>query len=539
MDGCALRTDGGIKLEALAEKSRPHHDKIEILRAETEEHLAAVKYIRRQVFVEEQKLFPDTDEDVFDRRSIYLLALKGKEAVGTVRLFPAYKQVWVGGRLAVLPQARGAIGKLLVNRAVQLASELGARRFIAHIQEQNLPFFSRLGWVPISSPRLYKGYPHLWMEFPMTEAQFGVEGNSSLLRPAPAPGLSALSDPDQEVDLAQLVAKLKSSPAWRRKAAIGEIASIFSSDSHQFLAGISTLANALVLGMGDDAAYIPWGESFLLLAADGIQQGVTVDPWWAGYCSILVNVNDIYAMGGRPLACVNIMQGGDGQARIVMAKGMQVASRKFGVPVVGGHLHPEGELSVAVAILGSVRQENLIPDNAARPADSLIVAIDLEGRFRSDFPHWDSTSFKEPQAIQNRLQAIAKLGAWRPVANFQRPVHAAKDISNPGILGTLGMLLEHSGCGAVIQLERIPRPAGCPWLKWLTSYPGCGFVLAVAPWATPGVLNQLRGAGFSAEVVGTVTSNSQVILKYGAQKTLVWDWRQESWVGHAARPGQQ
>ena len=34
---------------------------------------------------------------------------------------------------------------------------------------------------------------------------------------------------------------------------------------------------------------------------------MNVNPYWAGYCSVLVNVNDIAAMGGKPLAMVNIM----------------------------------------------------------------------------------------------------------------------------------------------------------------------------------------------------------------------------------------
>ena len=60
--------------------------------------------------------------------------------------------------------------------------------------------------------------------------------------------------------------------------------------------------------LGDDTAAIPDGEGFLLLAAEGIlPELVRSEPRFAGYCAVLVNVSDIYAMGGRPLAVVDAL----------------------------------------------------------------------------------------------------------------------------------------------------------------------------------------------------------------------------------------
>mgnify|MGYP002515796998 CR=1 FL=1 len=50
------------------------------------------------------------------------------------------------------------------------------------------------------------------------------------------------------------------------------------------------------------------------------------------------------------------------------------------------------------------------------------------------------------------------------------------DYRNPGILGTLEMLLETSCKGAVVNLEDIPRNESVEWADWLRSYPGSGFV---------------------------------------------------------------
>ena len=48
-----------------------------------------------------------------------------------------------------------------------------------------------------------------------------------------------------------------------------------------------------------------------------------------------------------------------------------------------------------------------------------------------------------------------------------------------GIVGTLAMLAHCSGVGAVLDLDRLPRPAGVPWDRWLVSFPSFGFLFAV------------------------------------------------------------
>ena len=58
--------------------------------------------------------------------------------------------------------------------------------------------------------------------------------------------------------------------------------------------------------LGDDAALLPRQNGQLLLACEGMHPGlVEDDPWFAGWSGVLVNLSDIAAMGGRPLALVN------------------------------------------------------------------------------------------------------------------------------------------------------------------------------------------------------------------------------------------
>jgi selenophosphate synthetase-related protein len=53
---------------------------------------------------------------------------------------------------------------------------------------------------------------------------------------------------------------------------------------------------------------------------------------------------------------------------------------------------------------------------------------------------------------------------------------AAKDISMAGMVGTLGMLAEASGYGAVLDAAAVPVADGVGFGDWLTCFPGFGMI---------------------------------------------------------------
>lgn len=141
-----------------------------LLVACTEEDLAACRAVRQAVFVEEQGLFSEDDQDVHDRDAVHILARVNGEAAGVVRCYPAHGYIWYGGRLAVLRKFRSRLGAMLVNRAVELMeSRPDVRRFFALVQIQNIRFFKRLHWVSRGRPFIYNGCRHQLMERPLRE----------------------------------------------------------------------------------------------------------------------------------------------------------------------------------------------------------------------------------------------------------------------------------------------------------------------------------------------------------------------------------
>ena len=120
--------------------------------------------LRKEVFVEEQNLFKRTDRDRYDKHAIHIVALYNNKIVGTVRVHRDKADIWYGSRLAVLKRFRGKAGRILIQKAVEVVKENGAKKFMAHIQKRNVPLFKRLKWTAVGQVFTHHGKPHQLME---------------------------------------------------------------------------------------------------------------------------------------------------------------------------------------------------------------------------------------------------------------------------------------------------------------------------------------------------------------------------------------
>ena len=295
----------------------------------------------------------------------------------------------------------------------------------------------------------------------------------------------------------------------------GEAAALFQHAQRLKQHFLPVLSGDVVIDIGDDASAIDIGNNqVMLIAADGIWGDImNVNPYWAGYCSVLVNVNDIAAMGGKPLAMVNIMSISNDEIYEDLLSGIRDGCLKFKVPMVGGHLHPDGEVdSLGVAIVGIAQKDKIITSFGAEVGDKVIVAIDLDGKPHEMFSlNWDTTYDKDAQLVQDQITAVQYLAE-------HDCIKSGKDISNPGILGTLEMLLETSNKGAVVNLEDIPRNESVEWVDWLRSYPGSGFVFTATEDKCDFIKQYLAKYSIEAEVVGEGTDSNSLYLNYKNQQ---------------------
>jgi AIR synthase-related protein len=299
--------------------------------------------------------------------------------------------------------------------------------------------------------------------------------------------------------LARLVAFLETSAAVADKATIQRAYA-----PAQALAG-----NVRV---GDDCAAIPDGDGFLLFAAEGMLESfVQADPWFAGYSAVMVNLSDVAAMGGWPLAVVDVLWTPRLDRSADIWAGMTAASQAYGVPIVGGHttINQSGSAFLAAAVLG--KATHLLTSFDAKPGDDLLMVVDLRGAYRRDKPFWNASVDAPSERLRADLALLPALAAkgW---------CQAGKDISNGGIVGTLAMLLECSGVGAELWLDQLPRRNDGDLARWLIAFPSYGYLLSVPPAYTAQVIAHFTARDLASAPVGRITAEPSLVLTYGSAR---------------------
>ena len=320
------------------------------------------------------------------------------------------------------------------------------------------------------------------------------------------------------MNLTDLAQQLQQSVSLRHKQDI-------QAASHHLSQVHTPQGNTILLG--DDCAAIPDGDSYLLLAAEGLLPAfVEADPWFAGWSAIMVNVSDIYAMGGRPIAVVDTLWSQPNTDTEPIWAGMKAAAHTYNVPIVGGHTNGHSPYTaLSVAILG--RATALISSFHAQPGDTLLLVTDFRGAPHSSYPFWNAASTADPTRLRadlDLLPQLAEVGLCR----------AGKDISMGGILGTTLMLLETSGCGATLDLTHIPCPTNLTLDRWLISFPSYGFLLSVSPNQVESIRSIFQQRDLVCEAIGAIDATHQLKLRNSSETVVFWDLSEYQLTGFTA-----
>jgi selenophosphate synthetase-related protein len=93
----------------------------------------------------------------------------------------------------------------------------------------------------------------------------------------------------------------------------------------------------------------------------------------------------------------------------------------------------------------------------------------------------------------------------------------------PGVAGSLLQLLEVAGCGATLDLDRLPRPPDVPLERWVVAFPSFGFVLAAAPEYAEAACWAFTRRGLACAPCGEFDATRVLRLAAGGRTADVWD----------------
>jgi thiamine-monophosphate kinase len=203
----------------------------------------------------------------------------------------------------------------------------------------------------------------------------------------------------------------------------------------------------LAVGIGDDAALVRFPDpSGCLVTVDLLMEGVdftlaTATPQQIGWKSLAVNLSDIAAMAGRPVACVvsvALPRHGGFELGSGLLEGVQTCAEKFGVALAGGDTNTwDGPLVVSVTVLGEPTAKGPVLRSGAKPGDWIMTTGTFGGSIAGK--HLDFTP------------RVAEALALHQAATL----HAMIDTSD-GLAADLWHILEESRIGAVLEESAIP-----------------------------------------------------------------------------------
>ncbi|MCD6409517.1 MAG: methanogenesis marker 2 protein [Candidatus Verstraetearchaeota archaeon] len=306
--------------------------------------------------------------------------------------------------------------------------------------------------------------------------------------------------------LQQITEELRKFRGLSRKSCIGDILKVFG--EREF----------------DDAGFLDIDDFYIVVSTDGITEDlVKADPWLAGYYSVLVNVNDVVVKGAKPLGYVNVVSSPNSQTRLMIAKGIEAALKKYGLKLLKGHTHPDTSYeAIDAAVIGVAKR--IARSSTAKPGDSILLAVDLDGSFgqKGWVKCFDSTQHKSPEELRQMLFTVIDVVESSLVT-------ASRDVSAPGIIGSIAMLCESSNVGASINLEAVPKPENTSIVDWLTAYPALGFIFTTSK--ARECLRLLESKGYHVSVIGEVNNTKKITLQYRGESEIFADLNTESIFG--------
>jgi thiamine-monophosphate kinase len=264
------------------------------------------------------------------------------------------------------------------------------------------------------------------------------------------------------------------------------------------------MAPRVVVGPGDDCAVlatrpnIPWVVTTDMLLEGSHFVLAEVGAFRVGRKAIAVNLSDIAAMGGTPIAAfvsVGLPKQNTQAIAEELYRGMREMADRFNVSIAGGDTNtwPDG-LVVSVTLMGEPGPQGPILRSGAKPGDWLFVTGPLGGSIQGK--HLDFTP-RVHEALQLQQHAA---------------IHAMIDISD-GLSADAYHLCEESQCGLTLFADRIPLNDGIPLERALCDGEDFELAFAVTPEDGAWLLKEQPIAGILLSHVGAFVDEMALFLE--------------------------
>ncbi len=182
------------------------------------------------------------------------------------------------------------------------------------------------------------------------------------------------------------------------------------------------------------------------------------DPYTFGQIAATNALNDVYAMGGKPLTAMNIVcfpvkEMDIGILRDVLRGGLD-KMREAGVLLVGGHSVEDSEIKYGLSVTGVIHPDKVLFNRGAVAGDSLILTKPLGTGILSTAA---KSGEIDPQQLREAIDSMTRLNKKAAELIMENgSIHACTDITGFGFLGHASEMVEGSTVGLRINSAAVP-----------------------------------------------------------------------------------
>jgi selenide,water dikinase len=208
----------------------------------------------------------------------------------------------------------------------------------------------------------------------------------------------------------------------------------------------------------DDAGVYKLSDDLAIVQTVDFFTPTVDDPFVFGQIAAANALNDIYAMGAKPLTAMNIVcfpiKTMDASVLREVLRGGLDKMREAGVLLVGGHSVEDNEIKYGLSVTGVVHPDKVFFNRGARVGDKLVLTKPLGTGIISTAIKGEEASDEQMRQVINSMSSLNKKVSEMMIAAGD--IHACTDITGFGFLGHACEMIEGGDVGLRINSAVVP-----------------------------------------------------------------------------------
>jgi selenide,water dikinase len=233
----------------------------------------------------------------------------------------------------------------------------------------------------------------------------------------------------------------------------------------EVLAGLPRFADPnLLVGFetADDASVYRVSPEIAIISTVDYITPVVDDPYWFGKIAAANSLSDVWAMGGRPIMALNVVNfpAKDLDLGLLrdMLRGGAEKVVEAGACLAGGHSVEDPEPKYGLAVTGVVHPDRVLANAGARPGDALVLTKPIGNGVLFNANRGGKFPYAELERDVLPVTAALNMAACEAALKYE--VHALTDITGFGIGGHGLEMAAGSGVRIVLSFKALPLYPG-------------------------------------------------------------------------------